>query len=37
MLMKSISDEHLDNVKLKGKLLLIVASDHDRDTSPGYC
>ena len=37
MLMKNISDEHLDNVKLKGKMLLFVTSDHDRDTFPGYC
>lgn len=32
MLMKNISDEHLGNVKLKGKMLLFVTSDHDRDT-----
>lgn len=37
MLMKNISNEHLDNVKLKGKMLLIVASKHDRDISSGYC
>lgn len=29
MLMKNISNEHVDNVKLKGKMLLIVASECD--------
>lgn len=33
MLMKHISNAHLDNVKLKDKMLLIEASECGRDTS----
>lgn len=36
MLMRNIGNEHLDNVKLKGKMLDIVTSSYVRDTS-GYC
>lgn len=37
MLMKNISNEHLDNVKLKDKMLFIVSSKRDWDVSSGYC
>lgn len=35
MLKKNISNTYLDNIKLVDKVLLIVASECDRDTSPG--
>lgn len=35
MLMKNINNAYLDNIKLVDKVLLIVASECDRDTSPG--
>lgn len=35
MLMKNISNAYVGNIKLVDKVLLIVASECDRDTSPG--